>query len=207
MAVQLNLMNGRDRRELSVWIKPANTSLPVPVSPRISTAASVVATCSTRRITPCSAALCPTMPGAGADGASPVGSGRAGIPSRSSLGGIGSGRSQASYIFVMVPSSLSSGLSAQPVENLPQGRRVEGLVQELDRSRRACRPSSSSLARPVRNTTGIWSPRSARRRWTSRPSMSGIRTSSTRQQTCSSATASRNARPDRTPRRDSRTTG
>ena len=74
MAVQLNLTNGAPRRALSRWISPAISSLPVPVSPRMRIAASVVATVSTSRSTRRSAGLSPTIPsGAAAPGASSPG--------------------------------------------------------------------------------------------------------------------------------------
>ena len=58
-AAQLTLTIRWSRRGLSRWMAWATSSLPVPVSPRMSTEESVGATCSTRRRTFWMAGLCP----------------------------------------------------------------------------------------------------------------------------------------------------
>ena len=57
MAAQFRVMNGSCLRGLILWIARAINSLPVPVSPRIRTVASVGATTSTCAITRLMAAL------------------------------------------------------------------------------------------------------------------------------------------------------
>ncbi len=61
IAPQLTAMSGRRRRALRSWIARANNSFPVPLSPEMSTAASVGATSSTCFITRCSGRLVPTI--------------------------------------------------------------------------------------------------------------------------------------------------
>ena len=61
MAAQFKVMNGRFLRGLIRWMARATNSLPVPVSPRINTFASVGATTSTCRRTRFRAALVPTI--------------------------------------------------------------------------------------------------------------------------------------------------
>ncbi len=61
IAPQLTRRNGPAARRERAWIARAITSLPEPVSPRISTGTSVGATCSTRSITRAGPRLAPTM--------------------------------------------------------------------------------------------------------------------------------------------------
>jgi len=61
MAPQLTLTRGRERRALRLCTARATSSLPVPVSPTISTVVSVGATRSIMRTTTLSAALAPTI--------------------------------------------------------------------------------------------------------------------------------------------------
>jgi hypothetical protein len=61
IAPQLTLTKGRSRRLLWLWMARATSSLPVPVSPKISTVLSVAATCSTRPSSRRSAGVCPTI--------------------------------------------------------------------------------------------------------------------------------------------------
>ena len=61
IAAQFKLMKGRFRRGLIRWMARAINSLPVPVSPRINTVASVGATTSTWPITRFMAVLLPTI--------------------------------------------------------------------------------------------------------------------------------------------------
>ena len=60
-AAQFTLTSGRSRRPLRAWIARATSSLPVPVSPEISTEESVAATRPTCDSTRCSTALRPTI--------------------------------------------------------------------------------------------------------------------------------------------------
>ena len=60
-AAQFTLTKLRDVRSELWWIAPAISSLPVPVSPRISTVVLLFATFLTMSSTLCSAALEPTM--------------------------------------------------------------------------------------------------------------------------------------------------
>src|SRR5881628_3411328 len=161
MAVQLNLTNGRARRALSVWIRPPISSLPVPVSPRMRTAASVVATISARRMTRRSARLPPTIPWieAGFDGSSPgstvrpTSAQRLGVILGSSVKAVGSAIADVSRVVVMVPppslgrDSMVIAVSAnrprdleQLLEDAQQRRCADRLAQELDRSGRPCPP-------------------------------------------------------------------
>ena len=61
IAPQLTVTIGRSLRALRLWIARAISSLPVPVSPVMSTVVSVGATCSTCRSTRCSTGLRPTI--------------------------------------------------------------------------------------------------------------------------------------------------
>ena len=61
MAAQLTLTNARAARADRLWIARATSSLPVPVSPVISTVESVRATLATRASTGCSAGDVPTI--------------------------------------------------------------------------------------------------------------------------------------------------
>jgi hypothetical protein len=61
IAEQFTLTRGRSRRGLRSWMARATSSLPVPVSPRISTVDGVGATVSTRESTFASAGLLPTI--------------------------------------------------------------------------------------------------------------------------------------------------
>ncbi len=61
MAAQLTLTIVRSRRALKEWMARAISSLPVPVSPQMSTTESVGATVSTCSSTRRSARLCPTI--------------------------------------------------------------------------------------------------------------------------------------------------
>ena len=62
IAAQLTLMSGMSRCGLRLWIARAISSLPVPVSPVISTVLLVSATRSARRMMSCIARLRPMMP-------------------------------------------------------------------------------------------------------------------------------------------------
>ncbi len=62
MAAQLTLMNGMSRCALRWCTARATSSLPVPVSPVISTVLRVADTSSMRWITSATARLSPTMP-------------------------------------------------------------------------------------------------------------------------------------------------
>ena len=61
MALQFTFTRGRSLRGLRSWIARAISSFPVPVSPKMSTVASVGAICSTLRSTARSAGLLPTI--------------------------------------------------------------------------------------------------------------------------------------------------
>ena len=62
IAAQLTLMSGMSRWALRSWMARATSSLPVPVSPVMSTVLLVSATSSARRITSSIARLRPMMP-------------------------------------------------------------------------------------------------------------------------------------------------
>ena len=62
IAAQLTLMSGMSRWALRAWMARATSSLPVPVSPVMSTVLLVCATSSAVRITSCISRLRPTMP-------------------------------------------------------------------------------------------------------------------------------------------------